>query len=60
MLSRLKRLFRRDDREDDKREKPEVHTRERTDAELRAEAQHYAHGHHGNLGGGGGFAGGGS
>ena len=60
MLSRLKQLVRRADRKDTKREKPEVHPRERSDAELRAEAQHYAHGHHGNLGGGGGFPGGGS
>jgi len=47
MLSRLKQLFRREnreDREDRKREKREVHTHERTDAELRAEAQHAAHG----------------
>jgi hypothetical protein len=56
MFSRLKQLFRRNDAEPEKRE---VHERERTDAELRAEAQHAAHGqgvaggHVGMPGGGG-------
>lgn len=41
MFNRLKQLFRRGE---DKPEKREVHERERTAEELRAEAQHAAHG----------------
>ncbi len=55
MFSRLKQWFRRGDRKTGERE---VHKRERDAAELRAEAEHYAHGHHGQIGGGGGFGGG--
>jgi hypothetical protein len=42
MLSRLKQLFKRRERDPEKRE---VHDRERTERELRAEAQHAAHSH---------------
>lgn len=51
MFSRLKQLFQRGDREDRKAEKPEVHSRERDEAQLRAEAQHSTT-HYGQIGGG--------
>jgi hypothetical protein len=57
MLNRLKQLFRRGDREDRKADKPEVHTRERDEAQLRAEAQHSTT-HYGQIAGSGGFGGG--
>jgi hypothetical protein len=57
MLNRLKQWFRRDDRDARKAEKPEVHTRERDEAQLRAEAQHSTT-HYGQIGGHGGFGGG--
>ena len=57
MFSRLKQLFRRSERDDHKAEKPEVHNRERDEAQLRAEAQHSTT-HYGQIGGSGGFGGG--
>ena len=57
MFSRLKQLFKREDREDRDAEKREVHTRERDEAQLRAEAQNST-AHYGQIGGSGGVGGG--
>jgi hypothetical protein len=58
MLDRLKDLWQRPDREERRaaraarREERNVHKRERSAAELDAEARHYTNTHHGNVGGG--------